>query len=187
MKEAGVQIKNRQQLLIIGAVVAVALFAGDELVLTPLTKVWNARATRIADLRKQIERGKGMVEREQRNSLQARWQQMTNHALPNNSSAAEQKVFQAIDLWAQDSGVNLTAITPQWKHDSDDYITFECRVDAAGDLGKLSRFLYSVERDPMAIKLELVELGARDKEGQQLSLGLQLSGLVLTGPATPTR
>ena len=59
-------------------------------------------------------------------------------------------------------------------------MTFECRVDAAGDLGKLSRFLYSVERDPMALKLELVELGARDKEGQQLSLGLQLSGLVLT-------
>ena len=181
------QIKNRQQLLIIGAIVAVVLFAGDELVLTPLTKFWNARATRIADLRRQIDRGKGLIEREQRNSLQARWQQMTNHALPNNRSAAEQKVYQAIDGWAQDSGITLTAITPQWKQDSDDYTTFECRVDAAGDLGKLSRFLYSVERDPMALKLELVELGARDKEGQQLSLGLQLSGLVLTAPTISTR
>jgi hypothetical protein len=57
-------------------------------------------------------------------------------------------------------------------------------VDAKGDLGKLSRFLYSIERDPMALKLEFVELGALDKEGQQLSLGLQLSGLVLN---TPTR
>jgi hypothetical protein len=57
-------------------------------------------------------------------------------------------------------------------------------VDATGDLGKLSRFLYSVERDPMALKLELVELGARDKEGQVISLGMQLSGLVLN---TPTR
>ena len=46
-------------------------------------------------------------------------------------------------------------------------MTYECRVDAAGDLGKLSRFLYSVERDPMALKLESVELGARDKDGQQ--------------------
>ena len=49
---------------------------------------------------------------------------------------------------------------------------------------RLSRFLYSVERDPMALKLELVELGARDKDGQQLSLGLQLSGLVLNTPLT---
>ena len=52
---------------------------------------------------------------------------------------------------------------------------------------KLSHFLYSVERDPMALKLELVELGARDKDGQQLSLGLQLSGLVLNTPAPAAR
>jgi len=177
-----VQIKNRQQLLIIAAIVAIALFAGDELVVTPVMKIWSARAARVAELRKQLDRGKGLVEREQRQSIRSRWQQMTNNALPSNSSAAEQQVFKSIDLWAQNSGVALSAITPQWKHDSDDYMTFECRVDAAGDLGKLSRFLYSVERDPMALKLELVELGARDKEGQQLSLGLQFSGLVLNPP-----
>ena len=176
------QIKNRQQLLIIGAIAAVALFAGDQLVLSPLMKAWSARATRIAELRKQITQGKMLVQREQ--SIRSRWEQMSRNALPNNTSAAEQQVFKAIDLWAQNSGVTISAITPQWKHDSDDYMTYECRVDAAGDLGKLSRFLYSVERDPMALKLELVELGARDKEGQQLSLGLQLSGLVLN---TPTR
>jgi hypothetical protein len=177
-----VQIKNRQQLLIIVAIVAIALFAGDQLVLSPVLKVWSARATRVADLRKKIADGKMLVQREQ--SIRTRWQQMSHNALPNNTSAAEQQVYQAIDLWAQNCGVAISAITPQWKHDSDDYMTFECRVDAAGDLGKLSRFLYSIERDPMALKLELMELGTRDKEGQQLSLGLQLSGLVLN---TPTR
>ena len=179
------QIKNRQQLLIIGAIVAIALFAGDQLVLSPLIKIWGARATRVAELRKQITQGKMLVLREQ--SIRSRWEQMSRNALPNNSSAAEQQVYKAIDLWAQNSGVALSAITPQWKHESDDYMTFECRVDAAGDLGKLSRFLYSVERDPMALKLELVELGARDKDGQQLSLGLQLSGLVLNTPTPPAR
>jgi hypothetical protein len=182
MKEGRVQIKNRQQLLVILAVTAIALFAGDQLVLSPLTKAWNARATRIADLRTKITQGKTLLQREQ--SIRGRWEQMSRNALPNNTSAAEQQVFKAIDLWAQNSGVAVSAVTPQWKHDSDDYMTFECRVDAAGDLGKLSRFLYSVERDSMALKLESIELGARDKDGQQLSLGLQLSGLVLN---TPTR
>jgi hypothetical protein len=172
------QIKNRQQFLIIGAVVAAVLLTGDRLVLSPLLKAWSGRATRIAELRKEVAQGKMLLQREQ--NIRARWQQMSRNALPNSTSAAEQQVFKAIDLWAQNSGVAISAITPQWKHDSDDYMTFECRVDAAGDLGKLSRFLYSVERDPAALKLELVELGARDKEGQQLSLGLQLSGLVLT-------
>ena len=176
------QIKDRRQLLIIGAITAIVLFAGDQLVLSPLTTAWSARATRIAELRKQINQGKMLVLREQ--SIRSRWEQMSTNALPNNTSTAEQQVVTAIDRWAQSSGVTISAITPQWKHDSDDYMTYECRVDAAGDLGKLSRFLYSVERDPMALKLELVELGARDKDGQQLSLGLQLSGLVLN---TPTR
>ena len=176
------QIKNRQQLLIIGATVAIALFAGDQMVLSPLLKAWSARATHAVELRKKLADGKLLVQREQ--SIRSRWEQMSHNALPSNTSAAEQQVYKAIDLWAQNSGIAISAITPQWKHDSDDYMTFECRVDAAGDLGKLSRFLYSVERDPMALKLELVELGARDKEGQQLSLGLQLSGLVLN---TPTR
>lgn len=172
------QIKNRQQFLIIAAVAAVALLAGDRLVLSPLMKAWSKRATCISELQKQITGGRLLLQREQ--SIRSRWQQMSDNALPANTSAAEQQVFKAIDLWAQDSGVTISAITPQWKHDSDDYMTFDCRVDAAGDLGKLSRFLYSVERDPMALKLESVELGARDKEGQQLSLGLQLSALVLT-------
>jgi hypothetical protein len=175
-------IKNRRQLLIIGAIAAIALFAGDRLVLSPLLKVWSTRAARIADLHKDIARANSMVQREQlpNQSIRSRWEEMSHNTLPNNPSAAEQQVFKAIDLWAQNSGVAISAITPQWKHDSDDYMTFECRVDAAGDLAKLSRFLYSVEEDPMALKLELVELGARDKEGQQLSLGLQLSALVLT-------
>jgi hypothetical protein len=172
------QIKNRQQLLIIAAVAVVVLFAADQLVLSPLTAAWKARAERIAKLRTDINRATMLVQREQ--SIRSRWQEMSRNTLPNDTSAAEQQLNKAIDSWAQNSGVTVSAITPQWKHDSDDYMTYECRVDAAGDLGKLSRFLYSAERDSMALKLELVELGARDKEGQQLSLGLQLSGLVLT-------
>ena len=172
------QIKNRQQLLIIGAITAVCLFAGDRLVLSPLQTAWSVRAKNISTLRQKISDAKSLVQREQ--GIRRRWEQMSRNTLTNNTSAAEQQVFKAVDLWAQSSGVAISAVTPQWKHDSDDYMTFECRVDAAGDLSKLNRFLYSVERDPMALKLELVELGARDKDGQQLSLGLQLSGLVLT-------
>ncbi len=172
------QIKNRQQFLLIGAIAAVALLAGDRVVLRPLLNAWSGRAKRITELRRDITQGNMLLQREQ--SIRSRWEQMLRNTLPNDTSAAEQQVFKAIDSWGQNSGVAISAITPQWKHDSDDYQTFECRVDAAGDLSKLSRFLYCVERDPMALKLELMELGARDKEGQQLSLGLQLSGLVLS-------
>ena len=58
-------------------------------------------------------------------------------------------------------------------------MTVECRADAFGSLQAITRFLYEIERDPLALKIESVEINARDRAGQQLSLGLQVSGLRL--------
>ena len=170
-------IKNRQQLLLVLTVGVVALFAADRLVLDPLTAFWKERQERIAKLRLDVARGKLQQTRER--ITRSRWAGMLHHTLTNNTSAAEQQVFNAITAWAQDTGVTVNAITPQWKHENDDYSTFECRVDAAGGISQLTRFLYAAEREPLAFKLGAVELAARDKEGQQLTLGLQIEGLVL--------
>ena len=174
-------IKDRQKLLVVAAMVVVALFAGDKLVLSPLTGAWKARANAMTELRKKLEAGNRLLQRE--GGLRNRWAHMQQRALTNNNSAAEQQLYRAIDRWAREARVSIAAITPQWKRDSDDYMTYECRIDAAGDVGRLSRFLHDVEREPLALRLEAVELSARDKEGQQLSLGLQLSGLVLNPPS----
>ena len=71
-------------------------------------------------------------------------------------------------------------ITPQWKNDSTNYMTLNCRVEASGDLGTLSRFVYDIEQNTMALKLDSVEFSTHDNTGQQLTLGLQLNGLALT-------
>jgi len=179
-----VQTKNRQQLLIIGAVVAIALFAGDRLILTPLSNAWTARAKRIAKLKVDVEDGRRLRVRDL--SLRSRWKEMERRTLTNDVSAAEQQVFSTIDRWAQDTGVAITAITPQAnqsKRDQEEYSTYDCRIDATGDLSRLSHFIYSAEREPMALKIQSIELGARDKEGRQLSMGLQISGLILNPAA----
>jgi hypothetical protein len=175
-----VQIKNRQQLLAIVAGVAIGLFAADKLVLAPIGHFWSARSDRIGKLRKDIEEAKSLINREP--SLRARWDQMRTNTLPVDESQAEQLVLKAFDRWSQKSGISITSISPQWKHDADDFMTLECRVDAAGKLENVRDFLYSVEKDPLALKLEMLEISTRDPEGQQLSLGLQISGLVLTAP-----
>jgi hypothetical protein len=105
---------------------------------------------------------------------------MQSNTLPDNPSLAQEQVLKALVNWAQESGVSINAITPQWKNDSEEYQTLVCRVDAAGTLWTLSRFLYDIEKGPMALRLESVDLGSRDTSGQQLTLGLQISGLALT-------
>ncbi len=44
----------------------------------------------------------------------------------------------------------------------------------------MSRFVYDIEQNTMAMKLDSVEFSTHDNAGQQLTLGLQLSGLALT-------
>jgi hypothetical protein len=172
------QIKNRQQLLMIVAGVAFGLLLGDALVFSPLVKLWKARSARIVELGKKVRNGEELLRRE--TILQSRWHHMQANTLTNNASMAEQQVLAAFDKWSQDARISVNSITPQWKRDHDDYQTLECRVDASGSVGTLGRFLFNVEKDPMALKVESVEITARDKEGQQLSLGLQISGLVLS-------
>ena len=171
------QTNNRQQMLTVLAIAGIALFAGDKLLLSPLIDAWKARSESIAHLRSQLTQGKSLLAREK--GLRSRWDQMRRNTLPNNTSAAEQQLFKALDSWERDSRVIVTARTPQWKHDSEEYMTYECRVDVSGNIGSLSKFLYNVEKDPMALKLESVELGARDKNGQIITMGLQISALVL--------
>lgn len=173
--------QNRQQMLIILAL-AVALLAGDKLLLTPLTKSWRERNVRIADLRKSVNQGGQLLEREQ--TIRERWETMRTNTLPQEVSQAEGAVLKAFDRWSEDSRISITSTQPQRKHNADDHMTVECRVDGFGSLETITRFLYEIEKDPIALKVDQVTLSARDNEGSQLTLGLQVSGLRLLLNAT---
>ena len=172
------QIKDRQQLLIIVTISAAALFVADKVLLTPLLNAWDDRQARIAKLHKQVAQGKALIAGGQ--GIRNYWRDISQRSLTNDTSAAEQQVFKAATEWAQESGVTIGGINRQWKHDSDDYSTYECHIDATGDLGRLTRFLWGAEREPLALRFQTIELGARDKEGRQMSLSLQFSALILT-------
>ena len=172
------KIDNRQQALAILAAVAVTLLVGDRLVLTPLTSTWKERSARITELTKSLNQGSLVLAREQ--AIRARWDGMRTNPLPESVSAAENEVLKAFDRWSRASRISVASIKPQWKHNNDDYVTLECRADAFGSIKTLTRFLYDVEADSLALKVEAIEITARDEGGQQLSLGLQVSGLQLT-------
>jgi len=177
------KIENRQQLLIVLTIAVGVLYATDQVVIEPMFGWWKTRAKTVAGLRAQVKNGRRLIQREA--GLRSRWNQMRTNTLPENPSLAEQQTLKAFDSWARESGADVTGITPQWNNDSPDYLTLNCRLEAAGDLGTLSRFVYDLEKDPMAFKLESVEFSTRDNTGQQLTLDLQISGLVLVSQSQP--
>ena len=176
-------ITNRQQLLGILAIVAVALLAGDRLVFSPMGRLWKARSERLTELKKSVTQGSLLLQREK--SIRARWDTMRTNTLSQEMSVAEHQVLQAFDHWSQDSRISVTSVRPQWKRNAEDYATLECRVDAFGAVSALTRFLFDIEKDPLGLKVDLVEITARDPRGEQLGLGLQVSGLMLNPPEMP--
>jgi Tfp pilus assembly protein PilO len=109
---------------------------------------------------------------------------MRTNTLPANGSLAEQQLLKSIDRWASQTGTEITDILPQWKSDADEYVTLNCRVEAGGNLSSLMQFLYEVKRSPMALKMDSVQINSRDATGQQMTMSLQISGLVLV-PTLP--
>jgi hypothetical protein len=172
------KIENRQKFLLITTIAVIALYVGDLLVFEPAGRWWSSRSHAITTLRSEVRDGKIMLQREA--GIRRQWGEMSAKMLPDNTSLAEQQVLRAFDNWSQESGAIVTGITPQWKDDSTNYMTLNCRVEASGDLGTLSRFVYDIEQNTVALKLDSVEFSTHDNAGQQLTLGLQLNGLALT-------
>jgi hypothetical protein len=171
------ETKNREKLLLILTGGCLVLLILNWLVISPLIASWHHRSDRIDELRKMIADGNMTIGREQ--TIRERWDNMSTNALSSTPTTAERQLFDAFDHWVRASGVTEGSFKPQLKDTDDNYSVMECRADVTGNLQTILSFLANLEKDPMGIKLQSLELTARDDGGQQLSLGLELNGLLL--------
>jgi hypothetical protein len=170
-----VKIENRQQILTIAAITIFALFILDRVVARPLTASWKARSERITRLEKQIIDGNATLKRA--TFVRSRWDQMQTNTLAADN--AERRLLEAFNRWSRASNISISSIQPQWKRGDDEFMTLECHAIASGPVTAVAQFLYSIERDPMALRIETTEIQARDETGQNLAVNVQVSGLVL--------
>jgi len=168
---------NREKILGIAVAVGLLLLGGDYLVLQPLARSWRARSERIAEMTQRLHSNTQLLAR--RDTVLDRWDHMRTNALPSTATLAESKMFNAFDTWVRDSGVTAGSFRPQLRETDEGYSTLECRADVSGNMETIMNFLYDLEKDPTAIRLDSVELTSRDDAGQQLALVLEMSGLML--------
>ncbi len=179
------ETKDRQKMLLITTVAALALLVGNSIILNPLIASWKSRGDQIAATKLKVTDGRSLLER--KTMLESRWRNMQSNTLPNDQTAAGSALLKAVYRWGQDSGTSIDQVAPQWKSEDDPdtrqtITTMECRTDATGNMRSMLRFLWDMESDPIGLKVEDVVIASRDNDGQQLSLGIQMSGLVL-GPS----
>jgi Tfp pilus assembly protein PilO len=171
------KIKNRQDFLVVLTIAAVGLFLGINFVFTPLQNWWSDRQDQVRSLRERVKNGTQLLRREA--GVRSLWANMQTNALPAVMSQAEQQFLIAMDGWSRDSGATITSIMPQWKVESTNYMTLDCRIETEGDLGMLTKFIYDAEKGPLAVRLDSVELSSHDNNGQQMTMGVDIDGLAL--------
>lgn len=172
-------IPDRQRTLVIITSACLALLILEYWVRVPLTKLWQTHSAEIAKLQKSVAAGKATISRAAQ--IERRWADMQSNALPKDPAQAEQDVISAFDRWGRANNIELSSIRPQWKRGgTDKFSLLECRVDATGTIPTLSRFMYELERSPLALRVDSVEITSRDDSGQKLTLGLIVSGLRLS-------
>ncbi len=130
--------KQRERILILTAVICVAAFAGDRLVLTPLIDLWNTRAEKITNLQDIIENGQRLLNRER--SLRKTWRIMQRDALPDDIAQAQNQIVKGMDRWVTDSGVKQSSFKPNWKQYEESYRTLESSAVVQGELSQIQRF-----------------------------------------------
>lgn len=172
------KIENRQQLLAVLALGMVGLLILINVVGAPMVAGWKKRAKDIAELRATITRGESSLSRVQ--TVRDRWEQMRTNSL--SADNAERKMLEAFQKWSSESKISVSSIQPQWKRNEEDHMTLECHANAFGSMSALAQFLYNIEKDPTALRIESMEITSRDETGQTLALALQVSSLVLSPP-----
>lgn len=170
-------LKKRERYLAIAAIVCIGLLAGERLVFTPLSKIWQERSQRTAELQQSIQDEKSLADRE--GDLRAEWKSMKDQSLPADDAEAENLILKAVNRWAESSRLALTTLKPRRSQEGKDFRTLEFQSTARGSLKAITRFLYELESDPLPLKIEAIEIAAADDNGDSITLSLRFSGLLL--------
>jgi hypothetical protein len=181
---------KREKLLPIFAILAVAILAGDRLVLGPLVNSWQTRAAKIIELEGNVVNGNDLLPREKLNTK--KWKRYWEGNLNSTNSIAEDEVLRAIETWTDDSRILLTSIKPQWQNHEYEFLgneiaenktysyrTYDVRLVAEGTMQEAVKFVHAIESDELPLKIEQLELASREKTGKLISVSVHFTGLQL--------
>ena len=89
--------ERRMFLLKIGAAGVVGLFLLDRMVIGPLASSWHDQSDRIAALSAKVERGNGLLSRE--DSIRTHWADMVRANLPQGSGRCGERGCRSVSRW----------------------------------------------------------------------------------------
>lgn len=176
-------LSKREKLMALAAGATVAVLVLDWVVLTPILD-------RRAEL--QAERDKLVAELTEAQSLFQRqrllgrtWREMLDAGLAAGLAQAESQMLHGLKDWSQESGLALSSVKPGKVVERGGLLEMSFQAAGTGPMGAVARFLWRIETAPLPVRIQQVQLGARNEGVDALSLQVSLSVLCMPSPGAP--
>lgn len=170
-------LSRRERVIVAGTLAAVALFAFDRLLLTPVLDRREATRLALENARADLEEARVLFERRAR--LAPRWRAMLDAGLGATLEGAEGRALHAVRDGCREAGLSLTSLRREQTGARDGFGEIVFRASATGSLAAVTRFLWRLESSSLPIRMTELRLSARKEASDDLSLEMRISALHL--------
>ncbi len=168
-------LSKRERYVGIGATAAIALFALDRLLITPYFARMADVTTRRDSATAQRVDADSLFHRQRR--AQKIWKELQQGGLEVNNSQAESQALRAVLGWADDAGLELTALKPERPSQEGSFEVIGFDATGNGSLRSVSRLLYSLETARIPVRVNEVRIKPRKEGTDDLTVSLSVSAL----------
>ena len=170
-------LSNRERVVVLLALLVVGAFLADRIVLSPLWARYQADAARADAAGQELHRVRQLLNR--RPQLRAKWEQRVQAGLNEPVSRAESNLLNALEGWARQTSVSISAMRPERTTPKNGLQVVQCRLTVVGRMRSLTEYCWHLENAAIPMKIERLQLSAGDATRDSATAQLQISTVCL--------
>ena len=175
-------LRRREKLLALAAAAVVLLWLLDSLVLTPVWEGYRHDRAQALAVQQELFKAEQLLRRAEDLEAHHRGRMAAGLALP--TSQAEGKMLEAIEQWANRSGLRNVSMRPERADPENGVQAIRCRVTAEGPMSALVGTCWRMETASIPLRIEHLRVSAPDSTADRLSLQFDISTVCLAADAT---
>ncbi|MEX2673652.1 MAG: hypothetical protein WD294_16250 [Phycisphaeraceae bacterium] len=177
-------MNRREQMLALGAAVAIGLLVLDSYVISPIAEAYQELEDRRLVALEELRDARSLLNAHR--GAQQRYRHMMTVGLTDNASLAESQALHSMRSWAADADLTLASMQPDRRSttrvttgfgdqkDRETLSEIEISARASGSLESIAQLLYELETADVPVRVNRIRLAQRTGESD-LALELRAS------------
>ncbi len=176
-------LNKREQKIIIGISIAVAVFLADRFILEPYWAADAAVNKATAAAASQLEKQGRLLKNAP--VVDKAWRELLQAGVKTDPAAAESQVLHALRDWSQSSGIELQSVKPDRSAEKGEFQEIRFSASGTGRTSSIARLLWNLETAGFPLRLGDMRVSSRTDGNDDLNFQCTLTTLVYVGQPAP--